>query len=46
MAAALAAVELCREFGNSDGFSSLLARETAPGARDRSGKIDFCQSAW
>lgn len=41
MAAALAAVELCREFGNSESFSSLVARETAPGARDRSGKIDF-----
>jgi choline dehydrogenase len=41
MAAALAAVELCRELGNSEGFSPLVAAETAPGARDRSGMIDF-----
>jgi choline dehydrogenase len=41
MAAALAAVELCRELGNSDGFIPLVKGETAPGARDRSGMIDF-----
>ncbi len=41
MAAALAAVELCRELGNSEGLSPLVAAETAPGARDRSGMIDF-----
>lgn len=41
MAAALAAVELCRELGNSDGFSPLVTGETAPGVRDRSGMIDF-----
>lgn len=41
MAAALAAVELCRELGNSEGFSPLVTGETAPGARDRSGMIDF-----
>ena len=41
MAAALAAVELCRELGNSDGFRPLVTGETAPGQRDRSGMIDF-----
>ncbi|TBZ26753.1 GMC family oxidoreductase [Rhizobium leguminosarum] len=41
MAAALAAVELCRELGNSDAFKPLVTAETAPGARDRSGMIDF-----
>lgn len=41
MAAALAAVELCRELGNSAAFTPLIERETAPGTRDRSGMIDF-----
>ncbi|WJH37689.1 GMC family oxidoreductase (plasmid) [Aliirhizobium terrae] len=41
MAAALAAVELCRELGNSDGFTPLVTSETAPGSRNRSGMIDF-----
>ncbi|WP_075289339.1 GMC family oxidoreductase [Pararhizobium arenae] len=41
MAAALAAVELCRELGNSDGFKPLVTGETAPGPRSRSGMIDF-----
>ena len=41
MAAAFAAVELCRELGNSEGFVPLVKGETAPGARDRSGMIDF-----
>ena len=41
MAAALAAVELCRELGNSDGFMPLVTGETAPGVRNRSGMIDF-----
>ncbi len=41
MAAALAAVELCRELGNSEGFCPLVTGETAPGPRDRSGMIDF-----
>jgi choline dehydrogenase len=41
MAAALAAVELCRELGNSDAFTPLVTGEAAPGARDRSGMIDF-----
>ena len=41
MAAALAAVELCRELGRSDGSSQLVTGETAPGVRDRSGMIDF-----
>ncbi|NVP58590.1 GMC family oxidoreductase N-terminal domain-containing protein [Mycoplana rhizolycopersici] len=41
MAAALAAVEMCRELGNSKGFSRLVTGETAPGARDKAGMIDF-----
>nr|WP_246708030.1 GMC family oxidoreductase [Ensifer oleiphilus] len=41
MAAALAAVELCREIGNGDGFKPLVTGETAPGARDKAGMIDF-----
>ncbi|RDJ05276.1 GMC family oxidoreductase [Rhizobium grahamii] len=41
MSAALAAVELCRELGNSEGFAPLVSTETAPGPRDRSGMIDF-----
>nr|WP_246813037.1 GMC family oxidoreductase [Rhizobium changzhiense] len=41
MAAALAAVELCRELGNSDAFTPLVTGEAAPGARYRSGMIDF-----
>ncbi|MBY4592245.1 GMC family oxidoreductase [Rhizobium redzepovicii] len=41
MAAALVAVELCRDLGNSDAFKPLVTGETAPGARDRSAMIDF-----
>ena len=41
MAAALVAVELCRELGNSDAFTPLVTGETAPGACDKSGMIDF-----
>jgi choline dehydrogenase-like flavoprotein len=41
MAAALAAVELCRMLGNSDSFAPPVKGETASGARDRSGMIDF-----
>ncbi|MBA9033739.1 GMC family oxidoreductase [Rhizobium leguminosarum] len=41
MKAALAAVDLCRELGNSDAFTPLVTGEAAPGARDRSGMIDF-----
>lgn len=41
LAAALIAVDLCRELGNSDAFSSLVTGETAPGARDKAGMIDF-----
>ncbi|MBA1346974.1 MULTISPECIES: GMC family oxidoreductase [Rhizobium] len=41
MAAALAAVELCRGLGNSHAFKPLVTAETAPGARNRSGMIDF-----
>ncbi|MGV1872573.1 GMC family oxidoreductase [Agrobacterium rosae] len=45
MAAALAAVELCRELGNSDGFMPLVSGETAPGPRDQSGMIDFIRKS-
>lgn len=45
MAAALAAVELCRELGNSAAFTHLVTGETAPGARDRSGMIDFIRKS-
>lgn len=41
MAAALAAVELCREVGNSEAFTPLIKGETAPRMRDRAGMIDF-----
>jgi choline dehydrogenase len=41
MAAALAAVELCRDLGNSDGFTPLVSHESAPGPRDKSGMIEF-----
>lgn len=39
--AALSAVELCRDLGNSEGFKPLVTGETAPGPRDRPGMIDF-----
>ena len=45
MSAALAAVELCRELGNSDGFMPLVSGETAPGPRDRSGMVDFIRKS-
>lgn len=45
MAAALAAVELCRELGNSSAFTPLVTGETAPGARDHSGMIDFIRKS-
>lgn len=38
---AIAAVELCRELGNSQAFQPLVRGETAPGKRDRKGMIDF-----
>lgn len=41
MATAIAALELCRELGNSAAFTPLVSAETAPGARDRKGLIDF-----
>ncbi|MBM6593579.1 GMC family oxidoreductase [Microvirga pudoricolor] len=41
MAAALVAVELCRDLGNSEAFAPLVTGETAPGARDRAGMVDF-----
>lgn len=41
MASALAAVELCRELGRSDGFRPLVTGETAPGPRSRSDMMDF-----
>ncbi|MEA3535932.1 GMC family oxidoreductase [Rhizobium sp. CC-YZS058] len=43
--AAIAAVELCRELGNSAAFAPLVTGETAPGARDRRGLIDFLRRA-
>lgn len=45
MAAALAAVELCREVGNSEAFTPLVKGETAPRARDRAGMIDFIRKS-
>jgi choline dehydrogenase len=41
MAAAMSAVELCRDLGNGDAFQPLVTGETAPGARDRKGLVDF-----
>lgn len=41
MAAAIAAVELCRELGNGAAFTPLVSAETAPGRRDRKGLIEF-----
>lgn len=40
-ATALAAVELCRELGNGAAFAPLISAETAPGARDRKGLLEF-----
>ncbi|MGZ2375154.1 choline dehydrogenase [Sinorhizobium medicae] len=45
VAAALAAVELCRELGNSDAFTPLVACEAVPGTRDRAGMIDFIRKS-
>lgn len=45
MAAALAAVELCREVGNSQAFVQLVSSEAAPGRRDRRGLIDFIRKS-
>lgn len=45
LAAAVAAVELCRDLGNSLPFTSLVQQETAPGARDRAGMIDFIRKS-
>lgn len=45
MVAALAAVELCREIGNSQAFTPLVANEVAPGPRDRAGMIDFIRKS-
>lgn len=41
MTAAMVAVELCREIGNGAAFAPLVKGETAPGARDRKGLVDF-----
>lgn len=41
MATAMAAVELCRELGNEAAFTPLVSAETAPGARDRKGLMEF-----
>nr|WP_210339131.1 GMC family oxidoreductase [Ensifer sp. ENS04] len=45
MAAALTAVELCRELGNGDAFTPLVTSEAAPGTRDRAGMIDFIRKS-
>ncbi|NUB45890.1 GMC family oxidoreductase N-terminal domain-containing protein [Fertoebacter nigrum] len=45
VAAALAAVELCREVGNSAAFAPLVRGEAAPGPRDKSGMIDFIRKS-
>lgn len=45
MVAALAAVELCREVGNSAAFTPLVSREAAPGPRDRAGMMDFIRKS-
>lgn len=45
LAAALAAVELCREVGNSAAFAPLVRGEAAPGVRDRKGMIDFIRKS-
>lgn len=45
LAAALAAVELCREMGNSEAFTPLVEGETAPRDRNRSGMIDFIRKS-
>lgn len=41
VAAAIAAVELCRDLGNSGAFAPLVQGETAPGPRDRKGLVEF-----
>jgi choline dehydrogenase-like flavoprotein len=41
MAAALAAVELCRDLENSNSSTPLVSHETAPGLSDKSGMIEF-----
>lgn len=43
--AAIAAVELCREIGNSNAFDALVRQEAAPGPRDRAGLIDFIRKS-
>jgi choline dehydrogenase len=45
LTAALAAVELCREAGNSAAFAPLVKTETAPGSRNKSGMIDFIRKS-
>lgn len=45
MSSALAAVELCREIGNSEAFTPLVKGETAPRSRDRPGMIDFIRKS-
>lgn len=45
LTAALAAVELCREAGNSEAFAPLVKTETAPGSRNKSGMIDFIRKS-
>jgi choline dehydrogenase len=43
--AALAAVELCREIGNSDAFREITSREVAPHSRNRAGMVDFIRKS-
>jgi choline dehydrogenase len=45
MDAALAAVELCREIGNSDAFEGLVSGEAAPRSRNRAGMVDFIRNS-
>lgn len=45
VAAALAAVELCRDVGNSAAFVPLVREEAAPGPRKRAGMIDFIRKS-
>ncbi|MCO5731475.1 GMC family oxidoreductase [Rhizobium sp. SSA_523] len=45
MAAALAAVELCRDLGNSNAFSALVSGETAPGPGDKTALQAFIRNS-
>lgn len=45
LAAALAAVNLCRAAGNSEAFTTLVKGETAPRSGNRSGMIEFIRQS-